>query len=193
MAQTIPYQPVRLIETGGTPEPTPFNIPAAGGQTLTEGDFATLAGGNLSKAAANAAIGTLALFIRKGNDTVYVESAPGERTLFGFSQQGTALIPGTNANPEGYGLQGLQFEISLNTADALAASLVGEQVGLGYDATTGYFFADPGAANKVATIVAVSGGPDALNTGFGATPVGNGEIGDNGGRVVIQFLAGTAL
>lgn len=194
MAQTIPYQPIRLIETGSAGEPNVYSIPAAGGQTLTEGDIATIAGGNLSKAAANAAISTIAGLVRAGNDSVYHTASPSKTSIFGFDQIGTALMPGTNANPQIIGLgAGIQLEISLNQATTLAASLVGTQVGLGYDATTGYFFADPTAANKIAEIVQVSGGPDALNSPAGATGIGNGALGDSGGRVVVQFLSGLAL
>lgn len=193
MAQTIQYQPVRLIETGGTPEPTPFNIAAAAGQTLAEGDFATIAAGQLSKAAANATLASLAGIVRKGNDSVYYNANPSKTTLFGAAQSGTALIPGTNQNPEVFGLQGLQFEINIINTHTLAAADVGTQVGLNYDATSGYFFVDPAQANKVAEIVAISGGPDAQNSAVGAAGIGNGVIGDSGGRVVVQFLAGTAL
>lgn len=190
----IPYQPVRLIETGTAPEPNVYNIPAAGGQTLTEGDFATISAGVLSKAATNATVASLAGLVRAGNDTVFHEGSPAKRTLFGFDQGGTALIPGTNANPSLIGLGGgIQLEISLDQGTALAQSLVGTQVGLKYDATTGYFTVDPTQANKVAQIVAISGGPDAILGGGGAAGVGNGVIGDNGGRVVIQMLSGLAL
>lgn len=192
MAITVPYQPPRLVETGSVQEPNVYNIPAANGQTLTEGDFATIAAGVLSKSAANPTAASLAGIVRCGNDSVYISPTPSKTTLFGFSQQGTALIPGTNANPQVIGLgNGVQVEISLNQATTLAQSLVGTAVGLGYDATTGYFFADPTAANKPFTIVQISAGPDSQNSVAGPAGLSNGVIGDSGGRVTI--IANTAL
>lgn len=192
MAITVPYQPPRLIESGSVTEPNLYNIPAAGGQTLTEGDFATIAAGVVSKSAANPTAASIAGLVRCGNDSVYHTGAPSKTTLFGFDQSGTALIPGTNSNPQIIGLgAGIEVEISLNQATTLAQTLVGTAVGLGYDATTGYFFADPTAANKPFNIIQISAGPDSQNSVAGAAGVSNGVIGDLGGRVIIQ--ANTAL
>lgn len=194
MAITVPYQAPELVETGTAQFPNIYaTIPAAGGQTLTDGDFATISGGNLSKAAANAAVGTIAGLVFAGNDTLYRSASPSKTTLFGADQSGNALIPGTNQCPRIIGLSQVQLWISLNQATTLAASLVGTQVGLGYDATTGYFFADPSAANKIAQITEVSAGPDSQNSGVGAAGVSNGTLGDSGGRVKISFLSGLAL
>lgn len=193
MAITVPYQAPELVETGTGNEPNVYQIAAANGQTLTDGDFATLSGGQLSKAAANAAVATIAGLVFKGNDSLYRSATPSKTTLFGADQSGNALIPGTNQNPGIIGLSQVQLLLSLSTGTTLAASLIGTQVGLGYDATSGYFFADPAAANKIATIVDISAGPDSQNSGVGAAGVSNGSIGDSGGRVKISFLSGLAL
>lgn len=194
---TIPYQAPQLVETGTASEPNVYaTIAANGGQTLTDGDFAILSSNKLSKAAANAAVTTIAGLVFAGNDSLYT-LAGGAFTrgssIFGPDQSGNALVPGTNQCPRIIGLSQVELWISLIQSTTLAASLVGTQVGLNYDATSGYFFADPAQTNKIAQIVEVSAGPDSLNSSVGAAGISNGVLGDSGGRVKIQFLSGLAL
>lgn len=72
----------------------------------------------------------------------------------------------------------LPVEISLVNSVAWSQLLVGTQVGLTLDATTGWFVADPTQSNKVATIVQSADGD------FRTL----GQTGDYGKRVLINFL-----
>lgn len=188
MAATIAYQPIRLMNVGPNAENDAIisYYPLANGQTPIEGDILTISSGQLSKAAANAAaIAGMAMFA--STNIYHAFSGAGTGLNFGPDQTGTALIPATN---QYMGLvqfdNNMEVEINLSQATTLATSLIGTQVGLGYDAGSGFFFADPAAGNKIATIRMIPGGPDAPANRLGLS---NGVIGDSGGRIVIQFLA----
>ena len=185
---TIAYQPIRLLNVGPNAEGDAIigYFPLAGGQTPIEGDLLTISGGNISKAAANAAaLAGMALFA--SSQIYHAFSNAGSGLNFAADQTGTALVPAIN---QYIGVvqfdNSMEVEISLNQATTLATTLVGTQVGIGLDGTTGFFFADPSAGNKVAVIQKVSGGPDAPSGRLGLS---NGVLGDSGGRVVIQFIA----
>lgn len=182
---TIQYMAPRLHGSGplGEDDPSINKYPFTG--TLAEADIVFLNSGVATKAAANQA--AIAGMVMAPSASIYhAASNAGVGLNFGPDQTGNALIPATEQN---LGVlifsSGVWLEISLNQATTLANSLVGTQVGLGYDATTGYFFADPGAANKVGIIELLPGGPDAPR----GAQTGNGQIGDLGGRVVISFIA----
>lgn len=185
MANTIAYQAPRLHGAGplATDDPNLNKFPFTG--TLVEGDIVFLNSGVLTKAAANQA--ALAGMIPAGSANIYhAASSAGVGLNFGPDQTGTALMPATEQN---LGLVefsgGVQLEISLNQATTLANSLIGTQVGLNYDSTSGFFFADTTQTNKIGVIVLLPGGPDAPR----GPQVANGQIGDLGGRVVIEFIA----
>lgn len=190
MAITIAYQAPRLLNSGPSAMDDPIinKYPFTG--TLVEGDILFLSAGVLNKASANQA--SIAGMAMAGSGQVYhAASNPGVGLNFAQDQTGTALVPGTEQN---LGLvqfdDGIRLEINLIQSTTLAASLVGTQVGLGYDATSGFFFVDPGQTNKIAYITQIPGGPDmpfvgSTTRGF----LANGQIGDSGGRVVVAFLA----
>lgn len=190
---TIPYQAPRMVPNGLITEPNIYQIQT--GSTLIEGDFATLSAGSLTKAAANAAIATIAGMIRAGTTDSYGAVAGSSRSsILGPNQAGNALIPGTNDWPQIIGFTpGLAIEMSLVQSVTLALSLVGTQAGLNYDATSGFFFVDTTQSNKIFEIVQVSGGPDSLFPAFANAGAANGVIGDSGGRVIVVALSGAAL
>lgn len=185
MANTIAYMAPRLHGSGPLSEDDP-NInkyPFTG--TLNEADIVYLNSGVATKAAANQA--SIAGMVLANSSSIYhAASGAGTGLNFGPDQTGTALVPAVEQN---LGVMtfgsGVMLEISLNQATTLANSLIGTQVGLGYDATSGFFFADPTAANKIGVIQLLPGGPDSPR----GPQTGNGQIGDSGGRVVISFIA----
>lgn len=185
MANTIAYQAPRLHGSGPLAEDDP-NInkyPFTG--TLVEADIVFLNSGVATKAAANQA-SIAGMVLAPSANNYHAASSAGVGLNFGPDQTGTALVPATEQN---LGVMtfggGILLEISLNQATTLANSLIGTQVGLGYDAGSGFFFADPTAGNKIGVIQMLPGGPDAPR----GAQVGNGQIGDLGGRVVISFIA----
>ncbi|MDE2098155.1 MAG: hypothetical protein KGL39_12950 [Patescibacteria group bacterium] len=194
MAATIAYAAPRWIPSGPVQVPNIYQIAANGGQTLIEGDIAILSSNKLSKAAANAAVSTIAGLVQAGTTTVYYNASPSTTTLFGYDQSGNALIPATNQNPRVLGFTpGMLFEMSLNQATTLATSLIGTSAGLNYDSTSGFFFVDTTQTNKIFTIVQISGGPDSLFPAYSVAGAANGVIGDSGGRVIVAALSGAAL
>jgi hypothetical protein len=190
---TIPYQAPRHVPNGLVTEPNIYQIPTAA--TLIEGDVTTISAGVLSKAAANAAIATVAGFVRAGTVDSYGGQAGTSRSsVLGPNQAGNALIPGTNNNPQVIAFTpGIMWELSLNQATTLATTLVGTQAGLNFDATSGFFFVDTTQSNKIFEIVQVSGGPDSLFPPFASAGAGNGVLGDSGGRVYVIALPGAGL
>jgi len=104
-----------------------------------------------------------------------------EHALFGATNSAPPLTPAETYL--GYVVKlfpYLPVEISLNVASgAWSPMLIGTQVGLTLDATTGFFTADSTQSNKVATIVANADGD------FRTL----GQVGDYGKRVLINFLA----
>ncbi|MDE2100963.1 MAG: hypothetical protein KGL39_27200 [Patescibacteria group bacterium] len=196
MAATIGYAAPRWIPNGAVQVPNPYQVALNNAQTLVEGDFAILSSNKLSKAAANAAVATIAGIVRFGNTDSYGGVAGSSRSsILGPNQAGNALIPGTNNNAMVFGFTpNMAFEMSLNTATTLAVSLIGAQAGINYDATSGYFFVDTTQVNKIFTIVQLPGGPDALYPSFqSAGGAQNGVLGDSGGRVIVTALTGAAL
>lgn len=156
--------------------------PVVGGQTVKDDDVLILSGGDVESAATNPASALAGLALHASGN-VFAGGAAGASVAKGASPFG-AFTSGFN-DPEVTNMHfvpfhnGNQFEFSLATTVALADTLVGSQVGLVKDAS-GIYCVDTAGTNKVATIVQIVRGPN------------NGVVGtDNGGRVIVDFIAST--
>lgn len=106
-------------------------------------------------------------------------STVNDASLFGASL-GPPLVPAEVQQLYVIALGGQPVQINLSQAYAWTYSLVGTTVGLTLDTTSGFFYADPAAGNKVATITGnVSGVLMGANY--------PGGPGDFGARVIIQM------
>ena len=82
---------------------------------------------------------------------------------------------------------GTQIEMNLNTASGgFSPLLIGTTAGLTLDAASGWFTADTSQSNKILTIVG-------YRPGVYIGPTAQGNPGDLGARVVVQFTTASAL
>lgn len=145
------------------------------------------------RAATNASTGILGMAACASNETYFdgyggsfTAGTPGSR--LGSTNTIDPLTP-TEA-PNGYvvGLgQGTLIEMNLNSASgAFSYNLVGTTAGITLDATTGWFTVDSTQSNKVVTIVD-------HRPGVYIGPTAQGNPGDLGARVIVEFTSGLGL
>ena len=136
--------------------------------------------GELETCSANVASGIIGIAQHDSN-AVYDQITTGLQAVFGSSQENTGLFPGTPGEVLVVTL-GANIIVAINlsaltgwVSGGTYQAALGTAVGLGIDGTTGFFYADPNASNKVATVSQKIIGP-----GFGG-------VGDLGARVYIAF------
>lgn len=177
---TIPYQIPVANPASGQMAPPIFS--ARVGSHVNDGDFTLLTSGALVTAGVNPSGGLVGIAQHDSNAT-YDQVTTGLQAVFGASQENTALFPGTPGELLVATL-GANIVVKMSlpattgwiTGGTNQAKL-GTQVGLNIDGTTGFFYADDQASNKLGEIVGKVTGP-----GFGAA-------GDTGAVVYVSFFA----
>lgn len=194
----IPYQipTVEVPGSQGSPLFPSYNATAE----VSDGAIVRLGSttaGEITAAAADD--DTLLLGIVQGDSSaVYQQLDTGIQGVFGADNVNTGLLPASAG----------QIPVALFAPPAIVAinlpattgwisggahqAAVGTEVGIGLDGTTGIYYADDQAANKVAVIVAkVQGATGQINNGQTVQVSGPGGVGDLGARVYIAFIAST--
>lgn len=194
----IPYQPPLAEVPGpfGAPAVQPFTAHAHCNQwdIVTVG---TVTAGQIDPAGDDPA-GSIAGIAQMDSQAVFQQDDSGIQAVFGADNVNTGLLP---AEP-GQTLvvvfdPAIPVEINLSATTGWISggsqqATIGTQVGLALDSTSGFYYADPTASNKVATVVQKAEGPTSTLTGASNSTIGYGGVGDLGARVFIKFLA-TAL
>jgi len=196
----IPFQ-IPIVEVPGSIGSPSLQVYPAHAH-CNDGDVVTLGvntAGQIDPAVANDNSDKLLGVIQADSDAVYggQGSATAINGEFGASPVNTGLLPAPADGP----LVAL-FATPLSvTAINLATTTgwisggthqaaIGTRVGLGKDGTTGIYFADDQAGNKLGTIVAkVSGATTTINNGQTNQPVGPGGVGDLAARVYVEWDA----
>lgn len=185
---------VEVPGTNGSPSIQPYSL--ATGQTCNDGDIVALAATGIEPIAANYALATIVGVAQHNSASVFDQQDTGPQGVFGADNVGTGLLP---AAP-GQTLVALVaapaiVEMSLPATTGWISGFtnqanIGTAVGIGLDATTGYYYADDQASNKTGIIVAKRNGPTTqINNGQTLQPVGPGGVGDAGARVYVSFDA----
>jgi hypothetical protein len=172
------------VKAGNQPNQNPQigSLPVTSAQTINLGDPLILGSGTVESSGSNPSGALIGLALHDSG-AFFAGGAAGSTvskysTPFGAFTSGFNL-PETSNMHFVYFNNGNQFEFSLKSSTSLAQTLVGTEVGLQKDGTTGYYYVDTGASNKVATIVEIVQGPETFYGTIGT---------DTGGRVIVEFL-----
>lgn len=141
----------------------------------------------VGQAATNVAGSIAGMAINDSNENFYAgpggSTNVGSQSLMGSTNSLPPLTPLEPPLDYVLKLNACWIEMNLRQTIPYYPSLIGTQVGLYLDATSGWFVADTSQSNKVATIVQQAAG----------VPGVQGSYGDLGARVVVQFIASTLL
>jgi hypothetical protein len=180
----IPLQ-LPTIAPGNAPDGAVVtnHLPMVAGQTSNKGDVLILSAGAAQSAATNPASALLGLALHDSL-AVFAAGGPGSNAA---SKEATPFGKFTSGFDESVvtDIHFLPFDgaaevvFSFDPAVTLAQSIVGSQVGIVKDATTGIYYVSTAGTNKVAVIREIKQ-PAALGYGVIGT--------DTGGRVVVAFL-----
>ena len=183
---TVPFQIPIANPAAGQLGPNIGSGRPHGTNHINNGDFVIFDGSNagyIVTAAGNPAV-VLGIAQHDSNAT-YDQVTTGLQGVFGASQENTPLFPGTPGETL-YVTLGANIIVAINlpattgwVTGGTHQANIGTTVGLNIDGTTGFFYADDQASNKIATITQKIVGPQAL---FGTN-------GDLGARVYIAFIA----
>lgn len=177
---TIPFQkPVANVASGQFGANIYSNRAAS---HINDADFVIYSAALIATAGGNPSGGLIGIAQHDSNAT-YDQVTTGLQGVFGLSQENTALFPGAPGEVLVVTL-GSNILVAINlpsttgwvTGGTNQANL-GTAVGLNIDGTTGFFYADDQASNKVADIVQKVVGP------------GQGVAGDTAARVYVVFRA----
>lgn len=185
MANTINYQPPFVNEIPTTASPTWAYFPAA--SHVNAWDIVTLSAGQIATSGNNPANG-LAGIATADSNAVLAQNDTDIQGVFGVTQYGNLMpaSPGyVGIIPFGIG-SGVIVEMNLAATTGWVSggttqANFGTGVGIAKDATTGFFYADPGLGNIVAHVVGKAYG------------VNKGVNGDLAARVFVAFDVAAAL
>ena len=157
-------------------------LPIASDQTVYAGDVLILTDGTVESAATNPSSALIGL-ADHASGAVYAGGAPDSTvskydTPFGAFTSGFNETDVTNMHFVRFNTE-VEVIFSLNTSEDLAQTLVGSEVGIVKDSTTGIYYVSTAGSNKVAVITGILQ-PSALGYGVIGT--------DTGGRVTVRFI-----
>jgi hypothetical protein len=180
----IPYQlPILSPDNAPSGAVITNHLPMASGQTSNKGDVLILTSGTVESTASNPS-GALVGLALHDSGAVFAAGAAGSNASSKYVTPFGKFTSGYNEG-EVTDMHFLPFDadtevvFSLDTAITLAQSLVGTQVGIDKDGTTGIYYVSTTPSNKVAVIRKIVQ-PSALGYGVIGT--------DTGGRVIVAFL-----
>lgn len=193
----IPYS-IPIVEVPSSnvgPIINPFS--ESNGQTSADGDILLLNNdGTVQSIGSNIATEFLGI-IQHVSGAVWDQIDTGIQGVFGTTQVNSGLLP-ADAGQVLVALFSGDAVVAINLSQAAGWITGGSEqvnkgsaVGITKDGTTGIYFADPAASNKVAVVLGLCGFPTTQQSFNGATlqPIGGGGPGDLGARVYIKFNA----
>jgi hypothetical protein len=178
VAQVVAFENVSAI-----------NYPVETGQSFADAAIVILnVDGTIQGAPANVANANLIAGIAQHASSSVMTSGTSSRDVFGYFQA-SPVVSNSNAEVIVVPLGDVPVEINLTASTGWITggtqqAALGTRVGLAIDPTTGFYVADPTAANKVATITAK---PNSVYTLTPTALTGVGNVGDLGARVDIVF------